>query len=940
MQKVTLHCIIACLTLAPVFAPSSSRGATPPAYAHEGWGGYAAALPLKASGPSAVEAYFHLIDGVAADNGGNLYFAVPNANRVYRLRPDGSYDTFAGNGLPGVTEDNRLATETYLDTPTSVATDASGNVYIGTSNRVVKVTADGILRVIAGGGIPGSSGEGQPATKASIQDVVAVVVDNNGNVYFAASDKNRVCRISASGGILTTVAGGSYGDSGDGGPAVNAGFDMIRDLAIDASGALYVVGYDTIRKFTPGGNITTVLNGYVQMSGLPAGAKFGITLAGATVDPQGNIYFTNYSDFSVSHFIARCNQSKSCTVIAGSGVSDEKMFGRRGFSGDGGPATSARIARAGKITRDNAGNLYFSDYKRLRKISPSNVISTLAGTTNAALLGEGKHVSQIQLFQASSVAVDRQDNVYIADDLGYRIWKVSSGGTATVLAGTGTPGYSGDGGPATAADIGSPAAIAADPSGNIYFSDPQAQRVRVVRPNGIIETFAGMDWEYCMPSMNAGKPARQICLLGPAYLATDSVGNLYLGGDSLPYKITPAGMTHSLESQFGAEVGPVAVDGQDNVYYAVGGGRAEIRKMTSGGAVVKIAGTGTSGSSGDEGPANSAQVNVLCMAADRDGNLFLGELSADRIRMIDSSGVIHWIGGRADAPNHHRSYGLPAKNVIIDVAGIAVDSRGNVYLGEGFSINWSSAVSRLEPGIICRRCITNAANYAGGRVAAGELFTLFPMSAFGPPSVVEAQLEKGAKRYPTQIANTRVLFDGVAAPLIYVSANQLSGAVPYSVAGKQSVQVVIEHNGQQTPPATVDVVAAVPGLFTLNQSGKGQAAALNWPSYSVNGPANKISKGGTVMLYGTAGGGTGQDGTVVSGIERYPGSVEVWIDNQWASVSYAGSAPDLISGVLQVNVEVPKAASSGNCVPVVLVVRGRRSDEDLAWNEYACLAIQ
>jgi len=940
MRKLTLNCTLACLTLAPVLAPSSTRGATPPAYAFEGWGGYAAAPPLQAAGPRAVEAYFHFIDGVASDNSGNLYFAVPDANRVYRLRPDGSFDTFAGNGVPGVSEDNRLATQTCLNAPTSVATDASGNVYIGTSNRVVKVTADGILHVIGGGGIQGSSGEGQLATNADIQDVVAVVVDNNGNVYFAANDKYRVCRISASTGILTTLAGGSFGDSGDGGPAVNARFMTILDLAIDGNGALYVVEYATIRKFTPGGNITNVLDYSIQMNGLPAGAKFGLTFAGATVDPQGNIYFTNYSDLSVSHFIARCNQNKSCTVIAGSGVSDDKMFGRGGFSGDGGPATSARIARARKITRDNAGNLYFSDYKRLRRISPSNMISTLAGTMNAALLGEGKHVSQLQLFQASSLAVDQQDNVYIADELGYRIWKVTSGGTATVLAGTGTPGYSGDGGPAAAADIGAPVAIAVDPSGNIYFSDRQARRVRIVRPDGIIETFAGVDWESCSPSMNAGKSAKQLCLWGPTYLASDGGGNLYLGGDMLPYKITPTGVTYSLESQFGAQTGPVAVDGQDNVYYVVGGNRAEIRKMTPGGAVVRIAGTGTSGSSGDEGPASSAQVNVMSMAADRDGNLFLAELSGGRIRMIDSSGLIHWIGGRIDAPNYQRSYGLPAKNVILGANGTAVDSRGNVYLGEGFSIDGSSAVSRLEPGIICRRCITNAANYAGGRVAPGELFTLFPMSPFGPPAVVNAQLEDGGKRFPTQIANTRVLFDGMAAPLIYVSANQISGAVPYSVAGRQSVQVVIEHNGQQTPPVRVDVVTAVPGLFTLNQSGTGQAAALNWPSYQVNGPANKIAKGGTVMLYGTAGGGTGQDGVVVGGIESYSGSVEAWIDNKRANVSYAGSAPGLISGVLQVNVEVPAAASSGDCVPVVLVVRGRRSDEDLAWNKYACLAVQ
>ena len=216
--------------------------------------------------------------------------------------------------------------------------------------------------------------------------------------------------------------------------------------------------------------------------------------------------------------------------------------------------------------------------------------------------------------------------------------------------------------------------------------------------------------------------------------------------------------------------------------------------------------------------------------------------------------------------------------------------------------------------------IANVASYQGGSVSPGEIVVIFG-SNMGPTQLATLTVTGG--KVDTLLAGTQVLFDGAAAPLVYTSAGQLAAIVPYSVAGKSSTQVVIQYNGASSAPVTIPVAAAVPGLFTLDNSGKGQGSILNEDN-SVNGPGNPAARDAIVVLFVTGEGQTnppGTDGLVASSV--YPAPVlpvTVTIGGQTATPIYAGAAPAEVAGVMQVNVKIPAGITPGNAVPVAVTV--------------------
>jgi uncharacterized protein (TIGR03437 family) len=916
---------------------SIAQAQKPPAYSLERWAGGTANLPFTNSGPDARAAYFHNLEGVAMDAAGNVYFVASDAHRVYRLNADGSYVTVAGIGTPGQPTDGKQAAQSQLSLPMDVTFDTSGNMYIAGYSRVYKVTADGAIRTIAGGGAFGEAGDGQLATKAYLSEVFAVAVDKNGNVYFVDNSRYRICKIDAA-GILTTVAGGSYGTSGDEGPATSAKFWSITDLKFDAAGTLYVVDQSArkVRKITSDGKIDKAIAEPIKFTNAGTNTMY-MYPSGVALDAQGNMYVTNgLMDTARWNVMYKCDPAGNCAVIAGSEQVLGKYLGRGGYSGDGGQATSAKLANPNRVVRDGAGNLYFSDYKRLRKISASGTITTLAGSTAATLLGEGKPLSQLALVSPQGLAVDSNGNVFIADEVGHRVWKISPAGVVTGLAGTGTPGFSGDGGPATQAELSSPKSVSVDATGNVYIAEFGNNRIRKVAADGKISTAAGRDWDSCDTSQNEGARATDACFNVYDAVA-DSAGTMYIAA-GIPYQVSSAGVVKSLTSVFkNGNITDIALDKQGNLYGLVGWNK--LVKMTPGGMGTTIAGTGTDGHTGDGGPATAAQIEAQHLAVGPDGAIYLGEYNQRSIRHIGSDGIIRSIAGKKNGVLGEAALGMPALNVHINVEGLAADASGNVYFSPDVMDN-TAPIQRLEPGVICRKCVTNAASYRGGVVSGGEILTIFGMDTFGPPSLSTYQLVDGNKRFADEVAGTKVLFDGVKSPIIYVAANQASVVAPYSIAGKQTTQMVVDYNGKRSNVVTLDVLAAVPGIFTIDQSGKNQGAVLNYPSYAVNGTANKIAKGGVIMIFATSGGEQGQDGMIVEGAPVHPLPVEVWIDNRKASVIYAGSAPGLIGGMLQINVEVPAGARSGNAIPVYIKVGSERSDASFSYSETVTIAIQ
>lgn len=319
--------------------------------------------------------------------------------------------TIAGTGVGGYSGDGGPATAAQLRWPHGLTVDNAGNIYIGDhdNHRIRKVSPGGIITTYAGTGVMGNSGDGGPATAAKVYQPSFLTVDNNGNLYFIDPNAISIRKINSA-GVINTIAGGlPMGDAGDGGPLAQAQFMNIAGLAFDAAGNFYIsdFGCGKIRK----------------------------------VDAITGIIST----------------------VAGTGVN--------GYSGDGGPATSAKLDRPYEVSFDNAGNMYIPDAgnNRIRRVDAvTGSITTYAGTGGTGYSGDGGPATSATLWFPWHSAMDNAGNLYVSDGLNLVVRKITPAGIISTYAGTGTHGYSGDGGPAVTAQMSVPAGITVDAGGNVY----------------------------------------------------------------------------------------------------------------------------------------------------------------------------------------------------------------------------------------------------------------------------------------------------------------------------------------------------------------------------------------------------------------------------------------------------------------------------------------
>ncbi|MBZ5727086.1 MAG: hypothetical protein LAP87_19065 [Acidobacteriia bacterium] len=315
--------------------------------------------------------------------------------------------------------------------------------------------------------------------------------------------------------------------------------------------------------------------------------------------------------------------------------------------GDGGPAISAQIGAIQGIAVDRGGNLYLADtdHHRVRRIAPDGAIATLAGTGTAGYSGDGGPAAGAQLNLPYGLAADLAGNVYVADLGNNRVRRIGPDGTITTVAGTGVQGSSGDGGPATGAQLLAPRNVAADAAGNLYISEFGGHRVRKVSPDGRIVTVAGTGVAGFRGDGGAAASAQ---LAFPAGLAVDRNGALYIADsqNQRVRKVMPGGL---IATVLGGTPGtklltPMAVapDLSGGLYVADGSGT--VRAATTSGGWINVAGNGTPGFSGDSGPAPSAALTVpRDLALDSAGNLYIAD--GVRIRRVDGSGTIQTVAG-------------------------------------------------------------------------------------------------------------------------------------------------------------------------------------------------------------------------------------------------------------------------------------------------------
>ena len=419
---------------------------------------------------TAVSQSLNYPEGVAVDSSGTIYIGDEGNNRVRKVS-GGSMTTIAGTGASAFSGDQGPATSATLQSPTGVAIDSRGQLYIADffNDRVRKVV-NGVISTVAGQGTGSFFGDGGPPLSAAMLYPTNAVVDHNGNLY--VSDFGNNCVRKVSGGVITTFAGtGSASYSGDGGPAASATLNGPSGLALDAAGNLYIsdLGNNRVRKVSSGVITTVAGNGNPAYSGDngPATSASLFGPQGLAVDAAGNLYIADSGNNRI-----RKVSGGTITTVAGTGVA--------GASGDGGAAVSATLRTPTGLAFDGAGNLYFSDTNnfKIRRISNA-IINTVAGNGVEGYSGDGGAATNAMLDTPEGIAIDSAGNLFIADELNNRIRKVSAG-TITTVAGNSTYAFSGDGGNAGSASIANPFGVAVDTAGEVFIVDTYNNRVREI----------------------------------------------------------------------------------------------------------------------------------------------------------------------------------------------------------------------------------------------------------------------------------------------------------------------------------------------------------------------------------------------------------------------------------------------------------------------------
>ena len=558
--------------------------------------------------------------GLALDGVGNLYIADSQNNRIRRVSPDGTITTVAGTGQSGFSGDGSPASTATLALPTGVAVDNSGNLFITDelNYRVRKVNSSGIIVTYAGNGNRAISGDGGAATSASFVLPQDIAVDGRGNLYVADSTGCTIRRVDQS-GIITTIAGNAQcGSTGDGGPAVNAQVAYPRGVSVDAANNIYFAEQSSnrVRRINAAGYIDTVLGGVVVKGYSGDGgpySKAGVAEPLATaVDSLGRLSICDMGN----RRIRRVGVDGTISTIAGNGEAGELN--------DGAPSTAASLFSPVDLTFDSLGNLYIADEgdQRVRRIAPDGTITTVAGNGTVGYSSDGGSATAASLAYPSGVAVDSAGNLYIADWESHRVRLVTPSGVITTIAGTGQSGHSGDGGQAAAASLLFPSSLVFDTAKNLYISDPGDNCVRRITPAGIITTVAG---NMTAGFSGDGGPGTGASLYFPAGLAVDAIGNLYIADavNNRIRKLSPAGVISTVAGRvgglgdFSGDGGPatnaglrsptaVAIDASGNLYIA-DQQNTRIRRVSADGIITTVAGTGQFGFAGDGGLAINAQ---------------------------------------------------------------------------------------------------------------------------------------------------------------------------------------------------------------------------------------------------------------------------------------------------------------------------------------------
>lgn len=645
--------------------------------------------PVGDGGP-ALLASFNLPGGVLEAPNGDVLIVDFGNHRIRRVdKITGTIETIVGTGEAGYNGDGIPARLAQLARPEFAMFNAAGDLYIADSynNRIRRVDhATGLISTVAGTGERGWEGDGGPATLALLHFPEGLTLDADGNLFIGDTVNRRIRRVDAKTGIITTYAGSSeVGTNPEGTPAAAAKFLRLARIALDRAGNLYIADSPTqrilvidaerreVRTFAGTGKA-----GFSGDGGPAHQARMRYP-EGLFVAPNGDVFFADVANHRVRKVDARTGV---IDTVAGNG--------ERGFSGDGGPAREARLWSPGRVWVEADGDLLISDIlnSRIRRVdAATGIITTVAGSggfgdggpaTQATLSVPGDIVcaggrvyvadygtrrvrvvdlatgtistvagggsrsedgiaaTEAELLLPEGIAVDGDRALYIADNPRSRVFRVDlKTGLIHTFAGDGEVGYSGDGGPATAARLNLPGAVSVDPEGQVYIADFGNQVVRRVDPaSGTIRTLT---------AAGEGDPMQ----VGVVSLEAKARGLLHLvAGEAEVRWWDPLGKVVSLVLADGRQVFPEAASGDSqiidlaehggSVYLADPLGHRVLRYDPERGEGEVVAGSGVQGFSGDGGPAKDAALfQPGSVAVCDDGReLFIADTKNQRIRRV------------------------------------------------------------------------------------------------------------------------------------------------------------------------------------------------------------------------------------------------------------------------------------------------------------------
>ena len=538
-------------------------------------------------------------------------------------------DTFAGT----VPEKTGPALEAFLSSPSDLAVDAGGNVFIADSpfHWIRKVTPGGEISVFAGSGEQGFSGDGGPAEEARFFFPRSLALGSSGDIYIA--DLVRVRKISSLGTITTVAGNGGCGrDTPSGQAATDFALGSINCVTFDAStGTLYIARRNQVWKVEDGLIFHFVGAGEGGFSGDGGDARMAQLNRpqDMATGPDGSLYIADSQNYRIRK--VDISDGTIRTVI-GNG---ERNFNR---IPDGTKATETGIGFVRGIAFDAAGRLHYSDSAgNIYRVDLGGAITRIANFR--------------ELFERDSLprqlAFGPDGSLYVADVLRTQIRKIDSEGNVTTVAGGSN--LLGDGGPAAQARLHNPSDLAFDPLGNLIIADASNGAVRAVSPDAIISRLAGNGVIFANIFLN-DVVATETPIGSPSYVESDAVGNVLFNQFHLIRAITPGGQLRTVPG-FDAStnrqisVGAIYPDPSGAIFF-INTRNNTVMKRESNGTLVAVAGNGTRGFSGDGGPATQATLSFpRDITVDQNGNLYVADSNNARIRKIDSDGVITTIAG-------------------------------------------------------------------------------------------------------------------------------------------------------------------------------------------------------------------------------------------------------------------------------------------------------